>query len=111
MKDKKARTKAINLILKCGVPPCLVGYEYLTKATEIYAKGNYSITDVYRIIAEQSDIKPKSVMRNISYAISQSFDFCNRLSDIMGIKIPSSEIHNALVISYLATKINDPKYK
>ena len=41
---KNTQTKRLiakNLILKCGVPPKLVGFKYLTKAVELYADGEY----------------------------------------------------------------------
>lgn len=107
MKNDKNNTvpTALNLVLKCGVPPTLKGHKYLAEAIELYADGDYSYSDLYRRIAENNDVKPKSIMRDISYAISQGFEFTERLSELMDMPIPREQMHNALAISYLAIKL------
>lgn len=101
------RSEAVNLVLSCGIPPNLIGHAYLAAASEMYASGKYSISDAYRAIAEQHNIKPRSVMRNITYAIRQGFNVAKRLSEITGISVGDDQLHNALVIAYLAVKLNE----
>lgn len=105
--DKKRHYVADNLVLKCGVPPYLYGCAFLTEAIELYAEGKYSFSAIYRKIAAKKSVTPKSITRDISYAISQSFDIRDKLTEIMGVNIPRDQIHNSLVISYLAHKLNE----
>lgn len=102
------RTTAMNMVLKCGIPPSLKGCAYLSEAIEMYALNEYSFTDIYRTIGKRNGISAKSVMRNISYAISQGFDVGNKLSAIVGVDIPDAQIHSSLVISYLAHILKPP---
>lgn len=106
---KKDRTDknalAQTLVLQCGVRPYLSGCTYLAEAIELYSGEEQTPMSVYRSIAERHSVKPKTVMRNIAYAISKCGDMHNKLSDMMGIKIHPDEIHNGLVIAYLAFKL------
>ena len=98
---------AMNLVLKCGVPPKFTGYNYLTKAVEICANGENKATNIYKEIAKGENILYKSVARDITYAITKSFDLCKSLSEIVGVNIPPEQIHSGLVITYLAAELNN----
>lgn len=107
MNNQSKQSIAKNLVLKCGVPPTLAGYKYLTEAVELYATGNYKLTEVYEELAESQDLLPQSVLRDISYAIAQSYNISKRLSAVVGLEIPDEQIRAGLVISYLAIELND----
>lgn len=107
--DATFRLTANKLLLKCGVRADLKGYDCLTDAIILY--GTYTCTrycGIYRIIAETRDIKPKSVMREISYAIKESLDIHEKLSALVGIDIPKTLVHNGLVIAYLGIIFRNP---
>lgn len=108
MKNEKTKQNAaaMNLVLKCGVPPTLKGSRYLAEAVEMYAGGEYSFTDIYKRIAANNGVRPKSIMRDIAYALSQGFDFSQRLSQVLEIPIPETQMHSGLAISYLAIKLD-----
>lgn len=97
--------KAAGLVMKCGVQPSLIGYTFLAEASVLYAFEKTSVSNIYRKIAEKYGIQPRSVMRNMSYALSQGFDVHKKLSRIMGVEIPNNQIHNSLVIAYIAFKL------
>ena len=111
---KNTQTKRLiakNLILKCGVPPKLVGFKYLTKAVELYADGEYDAMKIYKRIAATENIHDKRVARDIAYAIEHSYNLCQKLSALVGTEIPESQIHNGLVISYLAEEMKNIYYE
>lgn len=100
--DKTFRQTAERLVLKCGVRADLKGFARLIDAVIIY--GTELITsfcEIYRAIGELRSLKPKSVMREISYSIAQSFGLARRLSDMLGITLSEADLHSGLVISYL----------
>lgn len=109
MKDKhnKTHAKAMNLVLQCGIPPDLVGCKYLTEAIELKALNNHKAMSIYRTIAQRNAIKPKSVIRDISYALSKSETLHRLLSKLLGdVPIDKKQLHNSLVITYLSIKLD-----
>ena len=102
-------TKAMSLVLKCGVPPELAGCTYLSEAVELRAFRNASAMDIYRTIAVRHSIKPKSVIRDISYALSKSKYLPSALSELLNFHV-GSHLPNNLVIAYLALKLDSDIY-
>lgn len=107
--DPSFRLTAEKLVLKCGVRADLKGCSCLADAIILF--GTESCTgfcEIYRVIGSIRGLKPKSVMREITYAISQSFGISERLSSMVGIHIPESDIHSGLVIAYLGKLFKNP---
>lgn len=96
-----APSDAMDLVVKCGFLPYLDGCFYAARAVDLFADGCSSFMAIYRTVASDSGIKPKSVMRSIAYAISQAPDLHVKLSELSGTDIPQYLLHNSLVISYL----------
>ncbi len=94
--------KASTLVKRCGIAPCLNGYDYLTEAVVMYAKGIHKVTDIYSKIADETSHQTKSIIRSIDYAIKVTNDLPDNLSAMTGVEIPLSDIRNSLVISHLA---------
>ncbi len=108
--DPIARRDVERLVLKCGIHANLKGFSRLTDAVLLYGAGETdSLCELYRTIAELRALKPKTVIREISYAISQSPRLDTRLSELVGSVFCSDEIHNGLVIAALATVHNAQK--
>lgn len=109
LSDPSFRLTAEKLVLKCGIRADLKGYRCLADAVILYGTDTCTgFCEIYRAVGTVRDLKAKSVMREISYAISQSFDIASRLSEMMGIDIPESDIHSALVIAYLGQLFKNP---
>ncbi len=108
--DKTFRLTAERLVLKCGVRADLKGFYRLVDCVIIY--GTELCTEfcrIYRIVGEINGLQAKSVMREISYALKQSFDAPAKLSALIGFNIPESEIHSGLVIAYLGRLFKNPE--
>lgn len=106
-KHYTSHSKAMDLVLKCGVPPDLAGCSYLAEAIELRTLFNTSAMEIYRTIAEKHSIQPKSVLRDIAYALSKSYSLSGILSRLLGdIPIDKKLLHNDLVISYLSLKLD-----
>ena len=100
---------ANKILIRCGIRIDLKGYHYLADAIILYGTGLCKrFSDIYRIIAADRGIKPKSVMREISYAINAAHGIHERISSMLGIEIPKTVVHNGLVIAYLGTIFRDP---
>ncbi len=97
----KFSDEASELVMQCGIAPCLLGFSYIAQAVVIYAFGERKLTNIYRQLAVDNSVKVKSVMRDISYAIDQTKNIHNNLSGLVGIHIPQSEIRSGLVIAHL----------
>ena len=107
--DPSFRLTAEKLVLKFGVRADLKGYKCLTDAVILY--GTETCTEfckIYGILGEIRGIKPKSVMREITYAIAQAFGLRERLSEIIGTHINPNDIHSSLVIAYLGKLFRNP---
>ncbi|MCH5160703.1 MAG: hypothetical protein J1G04_01590 [Clostridiales bacterium] len=101
--DPAARREAERLVLKCGIHANLKGFSRLIDAVVLYGAHDYTLCELYRTIAELRSLKPKTVIREISYALSQSPRLEKRLSELVGSVFCSDEIHSGLVIAALAT--------
>ncbi len=108
--DNTFRVTAEKLVLKCGIRADLKGFHRLADAVIIYGTGLCTeFCRIYRIIGDLNGLQSKSVMREISYAIKQSFDLRAKLSALVGFDIPESEIHSGLVIAYLGKLFKNPE--
>lgn len=107
--DKTFRATAERLVIKCGVRADLKGFACLVDAVILYGtETSTSFCEIYRIIGELRRVKPKTVMREISYAVMQAFDIAARLSELIGLPVPASDIHSGLVIAYLGKLFQNP---
>ncbi len=107
--DRTFRHTAERLVMLCGIRADLKGFDCLIDAVILYGVGNCNgFCEIYRVIGELKKLKPKSVMREISYAIDQSYDIHEKLSAFIGIKIKKTDIHNGFVIAYLGKIFRNP---
>ena len=107
--DSSFRLTAERLIMKCGVRSDLKGSNCLVDAIILYGTELCTgFCEIYRIIGEVRGIKPKSVMREISYAIVQAFGIVERLSKLVGVPLTQNDIHSGLVIAYLGKIFKHP---
>ena len=107
--DPSFRLTAERLIMKCGIRSDLKGSRSLVDAIILYGTElSTGFCEIYRIIGEVHGLKPKSVMREIAYAISQAFGIAERLSKLVGIVLSDNDIHSGLVIAYLGKIFKHP---
>ena len=108
--DKSFRLTAERLVFRCGIHSNLKGYDCLADAVILYGAGACTgFCEIYRIIGLLRGLKPKSVMREISYAISQTRDIHIQLSKLTGFIVDKNDVHNALVIAYLGRIFRSPE--
>ncbi len=108
--DKSFRLTAERLVFRCGIHSNLKGYDCLVDAVILYGTGACTgFCEIYRIIGLLRGLKPKSVMREISYAISQTRDIHIKLSKLTGSIVEKNDVHNALVIAYLGRIFRSPE--
>lgn len=108
--NKGTRAAAIGLVHKCGVRADLKGSDCLAEAVMLYAENrNKGFCEIYRIIAERRGLKPKSVLRQISYALNASTDITERISEITGLAFDEQDVHAARIIAYLARLLELPE--
>jgi len=101
--DNKLRSTAERMVMAVGIRADLKGFDRMVDAVILYGMGGCSsFNDLYESIGRLRKLKTKTVTREISYAISQSFDVAERLSKMVCVDIKPSEIHNGLVIAYLS---------
>ena len=109
LSDPSFRLTAERLIMKCGVRSDLKGSNCLVDAIILYGTELCTgFCEIYRIIGEVRGIKPKSVMREISYSIAQAFGIVERLSKLVGVTLTQNDIHSGLVIAYLGKIFEHP---
>lgn len=107
--DKTFRFTAEKLVLQCGVRADLKGFNSLVDAVILYGtEYKTSFCEIYAEIGMLRGLKPKTVMREISYALAQSYNLPERLSAMIGVPLSQSDIHCGLVIAYLAKLFRHP---
>ena len=89
-----------NLLLDYEIPPHLAGFNLIAEAVTIkLAKPYSSIKDIYSAVAAGCSRTVDAVIRNVNYAIKQSYNLGNILN------IPKQQIFGGRVISVLAIHI------
>lgn len=108
--NNRTHADAIGLVHKCGVRADLKGSDCLAEAITLYAENrNQGFCEIYRIIAERRGLKPKSVLRQISYALNASTGITERISEITGLTFDEQDVHAARIIAYLARLLELPE--
>ena len=108
--DNAMRAGAITLVHKCGIRADLKGSESLVDAILLFAADRrLGFCEIYRTIAERHGLRPKSVLREINYALPASEDLNIRLSDLTGIRFNDTDVHASRVIAYLARLLDVPE--
>ena len=101
--------KAETTVLRCGIAPSKNGYTYLTEAAALYSTDcTVPIKRIYETVASFHGVKPRTVMRGITYAIGGTRELHKRLSKMLSATVTIDELRSGLVIAYLA-KILNPK--
>ncbi len=109
LSDPSFRLTAEKLAIKCGIRADLMGFNRIVDAVILCGVGECTnSTEIYARVGALRNIKPKSVLRVITYAIRHAFDLPARLSAMIGIPIPESDIHSGLVIAYLGRLFQNP---
>lgn len=107
--DTTFRFTAEKLVLKCGVRADLKGFKCLVDAVILYGtEYKTAFCELYREIGAIRGLKQKTVMREIAYALSQAFILPERLSAMIGVPISPADVHNGLVIAYIAKLFKNP---
>lgn len=107
--DKTFRFTAERLVLKCGIRADLKGSDALADCVILYGVGAVTgYCDIYRAVGKLRGVSPKSVIREISYAIAQAFDIEEKFSALVGIRVRRQDIHCSLLIAYLGKLFRNP---
>lgn len=103
-KEKKetSNQKTMTLVTEYGIPPDLIGSRYIAKAVELYSNQNCNFNKIYNAVATAFSVSCKSVMRCISYAISNAYNLREKICKAFNIDIPKGALHSSLVIAYLS---------
>lgn len=108
LKNKQLRKRAEKLVYRCGVRADLKGSECLVDAVILYSIGaSGSFYKLYELVGAYRNKKPKTVLREISYSISQATDLALHITELIGCAVPDSEIHSSLVIAHLGKALDD----
>lgn len=108
LKNKLLRKRAEKLVYRCGIRADLKGSECLVDAVILYSVGAVgSFCKLYELVGAYRSKKPKTVLREISYSISQATDLALNIAELIGCAVHDSEIHNSLVIAHLGKALDD----
>ncbi len=108
LEDRTFRNTADRLVVRLGVRPDLTGFRLLSDAVILYGTGNYSFCTIYKMVAAYRSIKPKTVPRLISYALSEAIGLLENLRDLTGVLFREADIHAGLIIAHLGKIFKDP---
>lgn len=104
MKEAKAQIK--YCLMSLSMDPTHNGYEQLLECILMRLSQNMSISEMYRKIAKRYGVKEKTVMRNVSYALGKVENLNEKLSKMMGFRVPSEGLHIGRIVSYLAEYVS-----
>ena len=107
--DGELYRKAEATVLRLGINPSKNGYTYLIEASALYSKDcAVPMKRIYETVASFHGVKPRTVMRGITYAIEEARELHKRLSQMISAPVTINDLRSGLVIAYLA-KILNPK--
>lgn len=107
MEDLRRTIK--RYLIRLTIDPTHVGFRQLLECVYVKVTLKLNIMNkIYAVVAKDYGIKPKSVMRDVDYALRQVPDLAERLSEIMGFYIDKSSLHNGRVVFYLADIVSEP---
>lgn len=101
-KKKTSDKTAMALVTEYGIKPDLIGCRYIAKAVELYSPETCNFNKIYSTVANAFSVSNKSVIRCISYAISNAYSLREKICKAFNIDIPKGELHSSLVIAYLS---------
>lgn len=107
--NTERRTLAEKLVLYCGVPANLSGYDKLVDCAVI---ASYRVSaprkEIYRTVASVYGVVSQSVIRSVTYAINKTTDFERSFAEIIG-SHARVDVHCGKVIAHLGKIIDNPE--
>ena len=98
-----------SYLIRLNVDPTHIGYRQMIDCIEIRITEQLpTMGAIYAVAAIKYGVKPKSVMRNITYALDHVTDLASSLSEILGFTVDDNSLHNGRVIFYIADLITEP---
>lgn len=98
--NRRNKTAADRIVLKCGIRADLKGFTYLAEAAVLYGNDVVGFNEIYRRLGARHGVQSKSIMREITYAIKGSPDVLPRLAELTG-KTVAANASNSVVIQCL----------
>lgn len=96
-------------LIRLSVDPTHLGFKQLVECISVRIR--YEMNTLCKIYAEVSKdygVQPKTVMRNVTYALRHAYDLPQRLSEVLGFPIDVNTLHAGKVIFYMADYVTDP---
>lgn len=99
--------KLRRCLMLLNIDPTHNGYDQLLDCVLVQKAKRTEMNVTYSVVSKKYNIKPKSVMRNISYALGKVNNLADRLSALLGFPVDSNALHNGSIIAYLVEYISD----
>lgn len=98
-----------SYVIRLNIDPTHEGYRQMIDCIYVrITEKLHTIGKIYAAVAIRYGVKPKSVMRNITYALGRVTDPAERLSEILGFTVDNNSLHPGRIIFYLADLIAEP---
>ena len=112
--DGALERRAEELVLHCGVDPSKNGFAYLAEAAALYSTDcSVPMRRVYETVASFHGVKPRTVMRGITYAIEGTRELHKKLARLLHMDIKIADLRSGLVVAFFAKALNqsiDPPF-
>ncbi len=95
-------------LLRLSIDPSHIGFSQLLDSVFIRVSSHSDLDDIFSSVARTYNVNPRSVKRNISYALSRVDDLHIRFSNLLGFSFSPDSLHLSNIIIYLAEFVLDP---
>ena len=108
--DRSDRDFAEHLVLSCGIPVHLKGFDLLVDCALAYADKPLPSAELYSLVGSFHAMTGHAVTRDISHALKRTRDLHLRLSELSGLPVCDNDIHNGFVVALLGKLVGRNKF-
>lgn len=97
-------------LIRLNIDPTHLGFKQLVECINVrICYGLNTLGKIYAAVSKGYGVQPKTVMRNVTYALRHAYDLPQRLSEILGFQIDTNTLHSGKVIFYMADYVAEPE--
>ena len=108
--ERSDRLFAESLVLACGIPVHLKGFDLLVDCALAYSISPLPFSELYSFVGALHSMTGHTVTRDVSHALRRTTDLHIRLSELSGVPVSDNDTYNRFVITLLSKLIRRNRF-
>ena len=108
--ERSDRLFAESLVLACGIPVHLKGFDLLVDCALAYSISPLPFSELYSFVGALHSMTGHTVTRDVSHALRRTTDLHIRLSELSGVPVSDNDTYNKFVITLLSKLIRRNRF-